>query len=438
MRTSLLGLEWFFLLYFVLVNLGYLAVNLLAIPRLRRKLALRALEHLPPAYPGFEPPVSLLVPVYDEEATIASSVRSLLQLDYPEFEIVVVNDGSRDATLAALTEAFQLEVFPEAHCRRIKAKAVRAIYHSKLHANLRVVDKENGGKADSLNVGINASRFPLFCAMETRAILQRDSLGRVTQPFLDDARTVAAGVAVRVANGGSVKLLTLMQAVEYLRAYVFGRLGWATLNAVLVIPGAFGVFRKDTVVEAGGYRADTLGEDMELVARLHCLLRARHQPYAIELIADPICWTQVPDDLRTLHDQRVAWHRGLAESLHRENGLARAGGAPGFLALPFLRVFECYGPLVEVAGYLFMAAMLLLGYLSGAAFAAFLALAFSLGFLLSVSALLLEELSFHPYPRFSQMAALVAAAFLENLGYRQLVALWRAVALTRWLVTKHP
>jgi cellulose synthase/poly-beta-1,6-N-acetylglucosamine synthase-like glycosyltransferase len=445
MKTLLVGLEWFFLLYFVLINAGYIALNLLAIPSLHRKIALRALEDLPPVYSGFEPPVSLLVPAYNEEATIASSVRSLLQLDYPEFEIVVVNDGSRDATLEALREAFQLEVFPEAHCRRIHAKPVRAIYHSKLHANLRVVDKENGGKADALNVGINASRFPLFCAMDADSILQRDSLRRVTQPFLDDPRTVAAGGTVRIANGCTVSgghlehvalphnLLALVQIVEYLRAFLFGRLGWATLNAVLIISGAFGVFRKDTVVEVGGYRADTIGEDMELVVRLHCLLRARRQPYAIQFVADPICWTEAPEDLGILKNQRIRWQRGLAESLHRNGGLARAGGAPGLVALPFFMVFECYGPLIEVAGYVFMAAMFVLGQISGAAFLAFLTLAFSLGFLLSVSALLLEEISFHLYPRFSQMAVLVGVAVLENLGYRQLVTLWRLVGLTRWL-----
>jgi len=445
MSALLAGLEWFFLLYFVLINAGYIALNLLALPTLHRKIALRALEDLPPTYSGFEPPVSLLVPAYNEEATIASSVRSLLQLDYPEFEIVVVNDGSRDATLEALAKAFELEVLPEAHCRRLPAKAVRAIYHSRLHANLRVVDKENGGKADALNVGINASRFPLFCAMDADSILQRDSLRRVTQPFLDDPRTIASGGTVRIANGCTVSgghlervalprnLLALVQIVEYLRAFLFGRLGWATLNAVLIISGAFGVFRKDTVVEAGGYRADTIGEDMELVVRLHRVLRSRRQPYSIHFVPDPICWTEAPEDLAVLKGQRIRWQRGLAESLHSNRGLVRTGGAAGLLAFPFFMVFECYGPLIEVAGYLFMAAMFLVGHISAAAFLAFLALAFSLGFLLSVSALLLEELAFHLYPRFSQMAALVGVALVENLGYRQLVTLWRLVGLTRWL-----
>ncbi|MEP7070604.1 MAG: glycosyltransferase [Usitatibacter sp.] len=445
MRALAAGLQWFFLLYFVLINLGYIALNLLAVPALLRKIALRPLEDLPPVYSGFEPPVSLLVPAYNEEATIASSVRSLLQLDYPQFEVVVVNDGSRDATLAALQEAFDLEPFPEAHWQRLPTKPVRAIYHSRTHANLRVVDKENGGKADALNVGINASRLPLFCAMDADSILQRDSLRRVTEPFLEDPATVASGGTVRIANGctvsgGHLELvalprspLAMLQIVEYLRAFLFGRLGWATLNAVLIISGAFGVFRKDVVVDAGGYRADTIGEDMELVVRLHLLLRAQHARYSIHFVPDPICWTEAPEDLGILKNQRIRWQRGLAESLHANKSLFGSGGTPGWLAFPFFMVFECYGPLIEVAGYLFMAAMFVLGQISAGAFLAFLALAFSLGFLLSASALMLEEMSFHLYPRFSQMGALVATAVLENLGYRQLVTVWRLIGLTRWM-----
>jgi cellulose synthase/poly-beta-1,6-N-acetylglucosamine synthase-like glycosyltransferase len=444
MSAIVVGLQWFFLLYFVFINMGYLALNLLAIPTLRRKIAMRPIEDLPPVYSGFEPPVTLLVPAYNEEATIASSVRSLLQLDYPEIEIVVVNDGSKDGTLEALSREFDLEPFPEAQWRGIKTKPVRTFYRSRAQPNLRVVDKENGGKADALNAAINAARFPLVCAIDADSILQRDSLRRVIEPFLDDPATVASGGTVRIANGCRVvgghlehvalptHPLALLQIVEYLRAFLFGRVGWATIKAVLIISGAFGVFRKDALVEAGGYRSDTIGEDMELVVRLHRVLRARGEPYAIHFVPDPICWTEAPESLAILKSQRIRWQRGLAESLHRNAGIAGHGPA-GSLAFPFFMLFECYGPLIEVAGYVFMAATWVLGLISGAAFVAFLALAFSLGFLLSASALLLEEMSFHLYPRFSQMGVLVATAIAENLGYRQLNTVWRLIGLVRWL-----
>ncbi|HEX4942839.1 MAG TPA: glycosyltransferase [Usitatibacteraceae bacterium] len=441
------ALQWVFLAYFVGVNLVYVGLNLLAIPTLRRYLAIRPIENLPPVYSGFEPPVSVLVPAYNEESTIVTSVRSLLQLDYPEFEVVVVNDGSRDATLDRLREAFDLEPFPEARWERVPGKPVRAVYASRRHASLRVVDKDNGGKADALNVGINASRYPLFCAIDADSILQRDSLRRVVQPFLDDPRTVATGGTVRIANGCTVSggqlervdlpanYLALLQIVEYLRAFLFGRLGWATLDAVLIISGAFGVFRKDAVVAAGGYRTDTMGEDMELVVRIHRLFRLAGEPYAIHFVPDPICWTEAPEALAVLKSQRMRWQRGLAESLSLNRALLASprGGAPGHLAFPFFLVFECWGPVIEVAGYAFMAALAATGRISGEAFLAFLALAFAMGFLLSVSALLLEEVSFHLYPRFSHVARLILAAVAENLGYRQLVTVWRLVGLVRWL-----
>jgi len=441
------AIEGFFLAYLVLAHGTALALNLLAIPTLRRKVVVRPLEALPPVYSGFEPPVSLLVTARDDEATIVAWVRSLLEIDFPEFEVVVVNDGSSDGTLAALEEAFGLEVFPEAHWRRLRTRPIRAIYHSRVDPRLRVVDKDFGGKADALNVGINASRFPLFCAMETRWILQRDSLHRAVEPFIDDPATVASAGAARIANGCTLdrgqleraelprSLLATLQVVESLRTLHFARIGWAAMNALLVVGGALTVFRKDAVVEAGGYQADTDGEDMELAARLHRLLRARGQPYAIHFLADPVCWTSAPESLSAVAIERIRAQRDLCQGLHDNRGLSatRRAGAPGWIALPLQLLLECHGPLIELAGYAFMAAMWAAGALPGAAFAAFLALAFALGFLVSASALVLEETSSHLYPRFSQMARLIAVAALENLGYRQLVAGWRVVGTWRGL-----
>jgi cellulose synthase/poly-beta-1,6-N-acetylglucosamine synthase-like glycosyltransferase len=245
--------------------------------------------------------------------------------------------------------------------------------------------------------------------------------------------TVSGGHLERVALPSNP--LALFQIVEYLRAFLFGRLGWTTINAVLIISGAFGVFRKDVIVAAGGYRADTIGEDMELIVRLHRVLRARRAPYAIHFVPDPVCWTEAPEDLAVLRGQRIRWQRGLAESLHKNMGLLRTGGGgpAGLLAFPFFMLFECYGPLLEVAGYVITVVLWAFGQISLTQMLLFMLLAFSLGFLLSVSALLLEEVSYHLYPRGSQFAALVLVAIVENLGYRQLVTWWRLVGLTRWL-----
>jgi cellulose synthase/poly-beta-1,6-N-acetylglucosamine synthase-like glycosyltransferase len=441
---------WFVMCYFVALNGGYLLLNLMSLRTLRRRGQEQFLDDLPRAYLGLEPPVSILVPAYNEEATIAASIRSMLQLTYSEFEVIVVNDGSKDGTLDVLKREFALLPFPEAYRRQLATKDTRQIYRSTLHPNLRVIDKANGGKADSLNAGINASRYPLFCGVDADSILERDSLVKVTEPFLRDPTVVATGGTVRVANGCEVSggfltkvglprnIWALFQVVEYLRAFLFGRLGWSNINGMLIISGAFGVFRKDAVIAAGGYRPDTIGEDMELVVRMHRLLRAKGQPYRVEFVPDPVCWTEAPEDFRTLKNQRIRWQRGLAESLTANWRLmfSRNGGVPGWLAFPFLMAFEWLGPLIELGGYAFMIVAFFTGAISWQAFAAFMLVAVGLGILLSASGILLEEMSFHIYPKGKQLLVLGLVVLLENLGYRQLNSWWRLVGLYRWATQK--
>ena len=439
-------ITWFVFCYFIALNVGYLTLNAFSLRALRRKGQELFMADLPRAYSGLEPPISILVPAYNEEATIAASIRSMLQLSYAEFEIVIINDGSKDSTLEVLKREFALLPFPEAYRRQIPTQEVRQVYRSTRYPNVRVIDKVNGGKADSLNAGINISRYPLFCGVDADSILQRDSLAKVTEPFLRDPTVVAAGGTVRVANGCEVSggfltkvglpknIWALFQVVEYLRAFLFGRLGWSSMNGMLIISGAFGVFRKDAVVLAGGYRRDTIGEDMELVVRMHRLLRERRQPYRIEFVPDPVCWTEAPEDYKTLKNQRIRWQRGLAESLNANWGLplSRNGGAPGWLAFPFMLLFEWLGPLVELGGYVFMVLAFFTGLISWQAFGAFLFVAVGLGILLSASGLLLEEMSFHIYPRGKQLLMLGLVVILENFGYRQLNSVWRLIGLWRW------
>ena len=440
--------QWFFFGYFVLMNGGYLALNLLAMAALPRHLEMQLFESLPRRYSGFEPPVCVIVPAYNEEKTIGASVRSMLQLDYPELEVVVVNDGSRDGTLQALREEFALVLYPEAYWATLQTRPVKAIYRSSDFPNLRVVDKENGGKADALNAGINAARFPIVCCVDADSILERASLRRVVAPFLIDPTVIASGGTVRIANGCEVrdgfleriglpaKMLPLLQIVEYLRAFLFGRLGWVPLNAVLIISGAFGVFRKRALVAAGGYRHDTVGEDMDLIVRLHRIHRLRGERYTVVFLPNPICWTEAPESLAVLKSQRTRWQRGLGESLvaNRELLFHPRGGAPGWIAMPFMVLFEWLGPVIDIAGYLFMAAGFALGAISPTAFTAFLLLAVGLGTVLSVSALLLEEISFHVYTRPRQLLTLAAVSLIENFGFRQLVTLWRLQGLWQWLM----
>lgn len=440
------GLTFFILVYFVLMNLCYLALSLMSLVTLYWRRHEQILDEMPHVYTGLEPPITIVVPAYNEEKTLASSIRSMLQLTYSEFEIVVVNDGSKDATMQMLTREFALIPFPQAYPTRIPTAEVLTVYQSALHPNLRVIDKANGGKADSLNAGINIGRYPLFCGVDADSILQRDSLQLVAKPFRHSPEVIATGGTVRVANGCEVSggFLTrvdlpssawaLFQVVEYLRAFLFGRMGWSTINGVLIVSGAFGVFRKDLVIEAGGYRVNTIGEDMELVVRLHRMMRERRQKYRIVFVPEPICWTEAPEDIRTLRNQRIRWQRGLSESLMSNLGLMFRlnGGTAGHLAFPFMLLFEWMGPLIEVVGYVFMTLAFLSGWVSWYAFAVFLFVAVGLGILLSISGLLLEELAFHIYPKRRQLLALSLFVILENIGYRQLNSYWRLVGLYQW------
>ncbi len=439
--------EWFFLLYFITMTAGYLCLNAVAFRVVSSSMHYKNVDEGVSLYTGFELPITLLVPAYNEEATIADSIHSLLQLSYPEFEIVVVNDGATDATLDVLIKEFSLQAIPEAYRIQIPTQPIKTIYRSTRYHNLRVVDKHNGGKADALNAGINCARYPLFCGMDADTILPRDSLFRIVRPFLEDQRTVAVGGIVRIINGCEVRegnlvrtalpknWLALLQVNEYLRAFLFGRMGWESANGILIISGAFGLFHKGAVISVGGYRHKSIGEDMELVVRMHRVFSAQRRPYRIHFIPDPICWTEAPEDFKTLKNQRVRWQRGLAESLWMNRGLlfARNSGVAGWLAFPFMLFFEMLGPLVELAGLIFMVIAYFSGLMKFHTVAAFLILVIGLGLLLSCVALLLEELSYRIYRRPSDLLKLFLALVVENFGYRQLNNYWRLLGLLRWL-----
>jgi cellulose synthase/poly-beta-1,6-N-acetylglucosamine synthase-like glycosyltransferase len=440
------ALSWLFIGYFIGLNAVYIALNLVALRMLGRDSGQQALTALPDYSAGLEPGIAIIVPAYNEGPTIAAAVRSMLALDYPEFEVIVVNDGSKDDTLAVLQREFGLQPFPEAYRRSIPVQPVRGLYRSPQHPQLRVVDKVNGGRSDAVNAGINAAHQGLICLVDADSVLQRESLRRIARPFMQDSRVIASGGTVRISNGCRItrghldnvevppNWLARIQVVEYLRGFLYGRLGWTLLNALPLISGAFGLFRRQAVVAAGGLSVGTIGEDMELVLRLHRLHRQRGQDYRIVFVPDAVCWTEAPESLAVLRSQRTRWQRGLMESLWANRwlfGRPRAG-AVGWLACPFMLIFEGIGPLIEMLGYVVMTVLVASGLISWPAFGAFLLLALGMGLMLSASALLLEELAFRTYPQPRHLAKLIAAIVIENLGYRQLNCWWRVVGLWQW------
>lgn len=435
-----------FIGYFAALTLVYLLLNIMSYVAIRRYMQDYDNALLPESYGPLLPPVSLLVPAYNEEANILASVKSILQLDYARYEVIVINDGSKDGTLEQLKKAFDLKMHAEAYRQQLPTKDVRGVYRAEEFPQLRVIDKENGGKADALNAGVNAARYPLFCAVDADSILQRDSLQRIARPFIDQTETVAVGGSIRVANGSTIRngLLTKVglprswlanfQVIEYLRAFLFGRMGWSPLNGMLIISGAFGLFRKQAVLKVGGYQAATIGEDMELVVRLHRHFSAAKKRYHIAFIPDPVCWTEAPEDIRTLRNQRIRWQRGLLESLTKNSRLAfsKDSRVVGWLAYPFMLIFEGIGPLLEVLAYLLSAYFYLVDAVSVEFTIAFIVAAFGFGVLMSLFSLILEELTFRTYTSKRALLKLILVAILENFGYRQINSWWRVRGLWQW------
>jgi cellulose synthase/poly-beta-1,6-N-acetylglucosamine synthase-like glycosyltransferase len=388
-------------------------------------------------------PISIIAPVYNEEQSAIESIKSLLSLEYPQYEVIVVNDGSTDKTLKKLIKAFNLKKTKWVYRKSIETKPIKAIYKSLANSKLIVVDKKNGKKADAMNAGLNISHYPLFCGIDGDSVLEKDALLKMVRPFLEDPeKTVAAGGIIRLSNGTEVKdgqvtkikmprnWFARFQILEYLRAFLGGRLGLSMLRSMLIVSGAFGLFRKDIVLKCGGYRPETIGEDMDLVVRMRKYLHEQRIPFRVAYIPDPICWTEAPETARSLANQRIRWHKGLIESLlfSKKMIFNPRYGTTGIIAMPFYFIFEMIGPLIEVAGYTSFAILVLLGELNRPFALLFFLLAIVFGILLSILAVLLGEYSSRSYPRISYVFIITLFSFLENLVYRQFISIVRAKA----------
>ncbi len=428
------------IVYFIILNSFYALLILLSIPELWNHWKITHSDNIT-RYISSEalPPISVLVPAYNMEAGIVDSVRAQLALQYPLHEVIVVNDGSRDVTLACLHEAFDLYEVPPAIPQRIDTAPVHAYYRSRRAPTLLLIDKDNGGKADALNAAINAARYPLVVAVDADTIMMPDALIRLARTFVIDSQIVAAGGTIRVANGCEIKrarltrpglskrFLAAVQVPEYLRAFLFGRLGWNRLGGNLIVSGAFGLFQRKYLLRIGGYSTGNVVEDLDLVVRLHKLMQERGKDYRVTFIPDPLAWTEVPSDLRTLGRQRERWHRGLVRTMlsHWRMLFNPRYGRIGLITIPFFFFGEMLAPVVEVIGYLLTAAGLWTGALDVHFALLFLAVALGYQMMLSIWAVILEEATFRVYERPRDFARLLLYAFLEPFGYRQLTVLWR-------------
>lgn len=442
---------WLILANFLAYSVMHVVLAVLAAKEMLRNARQRdnwnlRLTMTSPLVPG----ISVIVPAHNEASVIAESVRALLALEYPTYELIIVNDGSTDDTLATLVETFSLEPAERTAPLTLSHKPVKAVYPPKGRLHLVVLDKEPGGKADALNAGIDFARYPLVCTIDADSILEQDALAKTVIPFLADPRVIVSGGSVRVANGCRIEngrvlevslprnLLAMTQVLEYLRTFFIARAGWSAVNSLMIVSGAFGLFRRDVVLEVGGYRTDTVGEDMELVVRLHRKMRRERRPYRVVYVPDPICWTQCPDSIRVLRRQRSRWHRGSAEALRLHwpmIGNPRYG-AVGLLGMPVV-VLEVLAPLVEMTGYLIGLVAWFTGAIEQDVFLLAVATAILFGICLSLSAVALEETSSGRHPGWYSLGRVLLFAVIENLGYRQMVHLWRIEGLWQFFRKAH-
>jgi cellulose synthase/poly-beta-1,6-N-acetylglucosamine synthase-like glycosyltransferase len=436
--------------YYLVSNISYLMMLIVALKTSaahQRRLKSHRLAWFKES--PLAPPITIIAPAHNEEKSIRVAVRNLLELDYPQLEVIIVNDGSEDRTLAEMQEEFWLRPVRAVYIPEAKSAPVRGLYRSELHAGLLVVDKEPGGsKADAVNAGLNAATSPYVCIVDADSVLERDALLRIMVPIMEDPkRVVAVGGIIRVLNGSEIegghlkrvrlprKSIEVIQVIEYLRAFLIGREAWGQGNMLMIISGAFGVFRTDLVRAVGGYRPRAIGEDFDLVARLHRHLLEKGVDYRIHFVPDPMCWTEVPSDLQSLGRQRARWQKGLLDVLwpSRDMLFRPRYGRIGCFALPYLWLFELFAPVVEIVGIITIVLAACLGVLSREFALQFLLFGYAFATVISIGSVLQEEITYKRYNDWQDVMRLVTYCFLEHFPYRQLHMIWRLQGLWQYL-----
>jgi cellulose synthase/poly-beta-1,6-N-acetylglucosamine synthase-like glycosyltransferase len=436
--------------YYLASNLAYLTMLLIALKTSavhQHRLESHRLNWISDA--PLAPPITLIAPAHNEESSIRVAVRNLLAIDYPELEVIVVNDGSADRTLDEMRDEFLLRPVRAVYVAELQCARVRGLYRSSVDPRLLVVDKEPAGsKADAINAGLNAATSPYVCIVDADSVLERDALLRIMVPILaDPKRVVAVGGIIRVLNGSEIfkghlqrvrlprKSIEVIQVIEYLRAFLIGREAWGQGNMLTIISGAFGLFRTDLVRAVGGFRPKAIGEDFDLVARLHRHLLDKRADYRIEFVPDPMCWTEVPSDVQSLGRQRARWQKGLTDVLWLTRGMLWRPryGRIGCFALPYLWLFEFAAPVIEILGIVTIVLAAVLGVLSRGFFLQFLLFGYAFATVISIGAVLQEEITYKRYNDWQDVVRLVSYCFFEHFPFRQMHMFWRLRGLWEYL-----
>ncbi|MEN9686247.1 MAG: hypothetical protein RLZZ28_2033 [Bacteroidota bacterium] len=427
-------------LYSILLLLSYILIGWYSVGETKKHMRKNAFTDFRVlAASVHAPTVSILAPAYNEGLNIVENVRSILSIFYANLEVIIINDGSKDDSLDKLIEAYDLYKVNYFIDEQIATKKVRGVYKSRksIYHKLIVVDKENGGKADALNVGINISSNQYLVCIDVDCILEQDALLKMVKPFLEktDKRVIATGGVVRIANSCTIEdgrlikvalaeeYLPQIQILEYIRAFILGRMAWSRLNGLMLISGAFGAFDKEIAIKCGGYNSKTVGEDMELVVRMRRYMEEKGEPYIVTYIPDPLCWTEAPSTFKILGRQRNRWIRGTYETLqfHKIMFFNPRYGLLGMLSYPYWFFFELCAPLIEFFGFIFFLFMAGFGLLDWGFFFTYLLFILCFSYLYSCFAILMEVLTFHQYKRRIDILRLMLTGITEPFIYHPFV-----------------
>ena len=428
------------LVYFIVMQTYMVLLGLLSGRALRRSHHLNRFGRVGEMLSSkTSPPVSLLIPAYNEEVGIVDAVRSMSIVGYPRFEIVIANDGSTDNTLKTLTEAFELERVHIPYRPDIETAAVRSIYRGRGTVDITVIDKENGGRADALNAAINTARYPYVLCTDADVILDANCLVSAMQRVVEDReRTIGVGGNIRPLNGSQVelghlikasvpkKMIPRMQVLEYVRTFLASRPAWSAMEALPLVSGAFGVWKKSALIDIGGFAAGHLGEDMDLTMRMHRHHIDNEIPYRIVYEPSAVIWTEVPTTTRILRLQRIRWHRGLMTAVKDFLPMTfnPRYGRVGMITWAAMFLFEYLAPIIEFAGWFIIPLAVYYGALNTATLGVMLLVAFGMGLMNSLVGLLLDE-TYGYFNSPKDTSRLVVMALVENFGFRQLTLVWR-------------
>ena len=425
--------DHFFLVYGIILFIFYFSFVILAIIAIRRNKKKVSFLNVKDIKKAIDlPSISLIAPAYNEGKTIVTNVRSLLSIQYPYYELIIVNDGSKDDSLQQLIDQFDMAVVPfYKGSDKIKCAEVRNIYKSQnpKYSNLIVVDKVNGGRADAINTGISYARTKLILCTDADCIIEQDALLKMVRPYLEqmDKEVIACGAAIGIANDSVIKNGTLsklrlpksmiarIQVVEYIRAFLLGRMAWSQIDGLLLVSGAFGLYPTRRVLEVGGLDKNTVGEDLELCIRLRVHMERQNLPYDVVYIPETLCWTEAPSTVKIYGVQRDRWARGLWETMkkHRYLFFNPKYRAMGLLFYPYWIFFELWAPIVEFLGLVLIIAYGIIGVIKWP-FALYLfAAVYLIGCVFSTISIFLYTISFRHYAKPGMVFKLLIAAYLE-------------------------